>query len=54
MDDGDFVVVKNIEQEMNLLVKNLIIKNIIKLDIQVELRKLLHKNFMKPGEVSET
>ena len=36
MDHGDFVVVKNIEQ-LNLLVKNLQIRNIIDtLDIQVE------------------
>ena len=42
MDNGDFVIVTNIEK-LNLRVKNLLIKNIIDTqDIQVELKLLPH------------
>ena len=52
MDNGDFVVVKNIEK-IKFTGKNFKIKNIIDiLDIQVELKKLHQKNLYdkKPGE----
>ena len=51
MDDGDFVVVKNIEQS-NSLEKSFKIKNIIDIrDIQVDLKKLLLKNLKKKNLV---
>ena len=41
MDDGDFVVVKNIEQ-INLLEKNFKIKNILNILVILEELKKLH------------
>ena len=50
MDDGDFVIVKNIEQ-IKFTGKNFKIKNIIDTQvIQVELKKQHLKNFMKKNQ----
>ena len=51
MDNGDFVVVKNIEK-IKFTGKNFKIKNIIDiLDIQVELKKQPQKNYMTKNQV---
>jgi large subunit ribosomal protein L13 len=51
MDHGDFVIVKNIEQ-IKFTGKKFQIKNIIDTQvIQVELKKLHLKNFMKKNQV---
>ena len=52
MDNGDFVVVKNIEKIKNLLGKNFKIKNIIDILVTQEVLKRLHqKNFSIKNQV---